>query len=565
LTLSTTASRVSYSGNGATTVFAFAFKIWAASNLKVYLRDNASLADTLQTLTTHYTLDIVTYPNTGNVIFTTAPPSGKTIVIVRDMPLTQELDLIASGAFAAENVETQLDKLAAEHQTLREMLARGLRLPVGTAHADLTLPEPVPAVANQILGVKSAGDGFEFKRVVDLPAQTVSPFMTTLLDDADADAARATLGIVSAAGATVSGTVGGTSDAITLTTAPALGAYAVNQRFIVKAASANTAVNPTLNVDTLGAKTITGPGGAALDVGAWATGDMLLLAYDGAALQLISRLRFSDLRLQVNAQTGTTYTVLTGDRGKLVTYNNAAAVAVTLPQANTTTFAAGWFHFAENLGAGEVTITPTTSTINGAATLILQRGQWALIVSDGANYRALRGGAPGKATIWVPASAMVPRTTAGAAAGTVETATNRVMIKTLDFDTTTQEFAQFSVAMPKGWNEGTVSFVPVWSHAATATNFGVAWTLAGLALSDDDALDQAFGTAITVTDTGGTTNDLYRGPESAPVTIAGAPVENDVVIFQLARDPANGADTMAIDARLHGIALYITYDAPTDR
>ena len=35
----------------------------------------------------------------------------------------------------------------------------------------------------------------------------------------------------------------------------------------------------------------------------------------------------------VNAQTGTSYTVLTGDRNKLVTFSNVSAIAVTLPQA----------------------------------------------------------------------------------------------------------------------------------------------------------------------------------------------------------------------------------------
>jgi hypothetical protein len=275
-------------------------------------------------------------------------------------------------------------------------------------------------------------------------------------------------------------------------------------------------------------------------------------------------LRRVDGKLITNAQTGTTYTVLHSDHFRLVTLNNASAIAVTLPQA-TTAFGKGFTTIFYCLGAGEVTITPTTSTIGGASTLLLQKNQAAIVVSDGTNYDAIRLGAPGKATIWVPSGAMVARTTNGAASGSVETTTNKVMIKTLDFDATTAEFAQFSVQMPKGWNEGTVTFVPVWSHPATATNFGVAWTLAGFAFSDDDALDQAFGTAITVTDTGGTTNDLYRGTESAAVTIGGTPAESDLVIFQVGRDPANGSDTMAVDARLHGVAVFITYDTPTDR
>jgi hypothetical protein len=167
-------------------------------------------------------------------------------------------------------------------------------------------------------------------------------------------------------------------------------------------------------------------------------------------------------------------------------------------------------------------------------------------------------------TCWIPAGAMISRTTNGAAAGTVETTTNKNMIKTLDFDATTAEYAQFSINMPKGWDEGTVTAAFVWSHAATTTNFGVAWELAGVAVSDDDAMDVAFGTAGTVTDTGGTTNDCYITAASSAITIAGTPATNDLVMFQVNRTPANGSDTMAIDARLHGVRLMYAINTLTD-
>ncbi len=170
----------------------------------------------------------------------------------------------------------------------------------------------------------------------------------------------------------------------------------------------------------------------------------------------------------------------------------------------------------------------------------------------------------GKHTVWIPAAAMVPRTTTGAAPGTAEMATNKNMVRSLDFDATTQEFAQFEIAMPKSWNLGTVTFQPVWSHPSTATNFGVVWALQAVATSDDDALDVAFGTEQTSTDTGGTTNDRYIGPESSAITIAGTPAAGDVVQFQIKRNPSDGSDTLAVDARLHGIKLYITTNAATD-
>lgn len=195
MTLSTTASRVTYSGNSATTSFAFAFRVWAASNLRVYLRNATTLVDTLQAFGTDYTIDIVSYPNTGNVVFAVPPASGQAVVIIRDVPLTQELDLIASGAFAAENVELQLDKLAGAVQGLREMIARTPRFSVGSTLTDVSLPEPHASSSNKLLGVTAAGDGFELKSPADLSLTPVSPFVATLLDDVDATAARATLGI----------------------------------------------------------------------------------------------------------------------------------------------------------------------------------------------------------------------------------------------------------------------------------------------------------------------------------------------------------------------------------
>lgn len=93
---------------------------------------------------------------------------------------------------------------------------------------------------------------------------------------------------------------------------------------------------------------------------------------------------------QVNAQTGTSYTYVTADFRKLVTHSNGSAIAGTLPQAGAS-FPAGWFMFVQNRGAGALTITPTTSTIDGAATLVLNQNEGAIVVSDGTNYFTFRG------------------------------------------------------------------------------------------------------------------------------------------------------------------------------
>lgn len=94
----------------------------------------------------------------------------------------------------------------------------------------------------------------------------------------------------------------------------------------------------------------------------------------------------------VRAVTGTTDTILAADRGKLVTYSNAGAIAVTVPQA-TGSFTTPYIVDIENLGVGAVTLTPTTSTVDGAATLVLQQHQGVKLSSDGTNWFTQRGGA----------------------------------------------------------------------------------------------------------------------------------------------------------------------------
>lgn len=110
----------------------------------------------------------------------------------------------------------------------------------------------------------------------------------------------------------------------------------------------------------------------------------------------------SDARC-INAQSGTTYAIVDGDRAKLITATNAAAQAYSIAQAGAASaFVSGWFTEIQNNStnaAGIITITPTTSTINGAATLKIQPGQSARIVSDGTNYQVF--GTPGTSELVV--------------------------------------------------------------------------------------------------------------------------------------------------------------------
>lgn len=181
----------------------------------------------------------------------------------------------------------------------------------------------------------------------------------------------------------------------------------------------------------------------------------------------------------------------------------------------------------------------------------------------GLTFKVVGASTFGKESAWIPAGAITPRITNGAAYGLIELAANKILVSTLDFDPAIAEYAQFSIRMPKSWNESTVTATFIWSNASGAGD--VVWGLQAVAISNDDVLDAAFGAAVTVTDGVTAAGDLMQTAETGAITIAGAPAEGDWVVFQVYRDAANvAADTLAVDARLHGILLNYTTDAVTD-
>jgi hypothetical protein len=107
MTVSSTTTKVSYTGNGSTTVFAYSFKIFVEADIKVYV-DNV-----LKSLTTHYTLSGVGSASGGNVTFTAGntPASSTKVVFTRDIARTQLTDYVENDNFPAETHEAALDKL----------------------------------------------------------------------------------------------------------------------------------------------------------------------------------------------------------------------------------------------------------------------------------------------------------------------------------------------------------------------------------------------------------------------------------------------------------------------
>ena len=170
----------------------------------------------------------------------------------------------------------------------------------------------------------------------------------------------------------------------------------------------------------------------------------------------------------------------------------------------------------------------------------------------------------GKETMWIPAAAMYGPTTNPADGALVETTATRPDLKVFDFDASTQQYTQFTVAMPKSWNEGTLTYQVYWSPSSTNTGnciFGVQ----GVACADGDTIDVAYGTAIEVTDAGiGTVEDQQISAESSAMTVAGSPAAGEQTYFQLFRKAADGSDTFTGESRVLGIKLFYTTDAAND-
>jgi hypothetical protein len=167
-------------------------------------------------------------------------------------------------------------------------------------------------------------------------------------------------------------------------------------------------------------------------------------------------------------------------------------------------------------------------------------------------------------TIWLPAGAFTPTTTDGAASASRELPTNDVMLTGYDFNASTDQKVQTMIAMPKSWNAGTLVAQAVWTNGATAGTGDVVWGFRSRAVSNDDALDQAFGTAVTTTDTFIANNDLHIAPMSGAMTAAGSPAKEDILILEVYRNASTGGDTYTQLARLLGVKLLYTTDAGTD-
>jgi hypothetical protein len=168
-------------------------------------------------------------------------------------------------------------------------------------------------------------------------------------------------------------------------------------------------------------------------------------------------------------------------------------------------------------------------------------------------------------TIVLTAAGGWPSTTSGSATNTkVEFTTNDQDLYFLDFDQSTDEFAQWTVVMPDSYTGGTITAAFIWTANSTSTN-SVVWGLQGRAYADGDAIDATWGTAQTVTDANGASAYTVRiSSATAAITLAGSPAGGQLVQLRAYRDADNGSDTLAADARLIAVKIEYPINSYTD-
>ena len=176
MTVSSTTTKRSASGDGSNDTFSYNFKIFDDDDITVIIRTDSTGAETTKTKTTHYTVTGVGSASGGNVVFTSGniPASGETVVLLRTTARTQLTDYVANDPFPAATHENALDKLTFIVQELEEQIGRSLKVSQTNVIATSEFTADATARANKILGFDGSGDLTVSEGKVDTVTASVS-------------------------------------------------------------------------------------------------------------------------------------------------------------------------------------------------------------------------------------------------------------------------------------------------------------------------------------------------------------------------------------------------------
>lgn len=155
MTVQNTIVKNVYVGNGSTTVFPFTFECNKAEHIQAFVKDAAGNI----TSTTNFKVDLeqknLTYPNTGEPL-----AKGDKLIILRQLPLQQLLNLLNQGPFYAEDIEETFDEVVMMLQQMTEHIGRSLAVSVDI-DSENSFNTIIPLEAGKTFRVKDDGTGFE--------------------------------------------------------------------------------------------------------------------------------------------------------------------------------------------------------------------------------------------------------------------------------------------------------------------------------------------------------------------------------------------------------------------
>jgi len=159
MTITTTTIKNSYSGDGSNDTFAYSFKISADADIEVIIRSAAG-AETVKTLTTHYTVTGAGGASGGNVVFTVGniPTATETVVLRRATTQTQTLDLVENDPFTANSVEGAFDKNLSIAQELQEQVDRCIKISPTNTMTSTDFTTSATDRADKILAFDTSGE-----------------------------------------------------------------------------------------------------------------------------------------------------------------------------------------------------------------------------------------------------------------------------------------------------------------------------------------------------------------------------------------------------------------------
>ncbi len=199
-------------------------------------------------------------------------------------------------------------------------------------------------------------------------------------------------------------------------------------------------------------------------------------------------------------------------------------------------------------GSGNVLVTTTT----GNLALTAPAGTAAttkIVGSDGTNTAWLT---PKTKPFIMGARSGEPATTNGCAAPSKTTAAGGREYYTLSFADDADRIAQWETVLPADYNGGTVTCTFYWTVASGSGT--VIWGVQACSSTDDETIDQAYGTAVETTDTIIAAADEHVVTSSA-VTIGGSPAAGHTVNFRVYRQ---NSDTATVAALLRAVKCEYT-------